>query len=635
MCGIFGVIANYDEKYIKSIDQISHRGPDSFGYYRQENLFLGHTRLSIQDLSENGNQPMYSADGRYVIIFNGEIYNHNDLRKELLSDVTFKSTGDTETVLYGFIKYGHKILNKLNGIFAFAVYDKINDTIFIARDQFGVKPLYYYKEDNKFIFGSELKTFLNIGIKKDLLHTALLNYVRFLWSPGEDTPFKYVKKLLPGFYITFKINDFNNATPSKYYNYAAQDIEYNLSENQLIDELEKLLLKAVDRQMISDVPVGFFLSGGLDSSLLVAMARKLYPNRNIQCFTIDVGNNNARQEGFADDLFYAKKVAEKLNVDLNIVKTDLEVVKLFDKMVWHLDEPQADAAPLNVFKIASLAREKNIKVLIGGAAGDDLFSGYRRHQVLRFEKAIENTPIFLRRFIRKLTQLLPSNVPFFRRMQKFTYNLNKSTLERQLGFFEWLPFDESFSLFTSNSKKKMQDFQPFQYFIKLQEDLPVQISNLDRMLYWELKTFLVDHNLNYTDKMSMAVGVEARVPYLDYDVVSFTRKIPPALKMHNNEVKYILKKVAERYLPHDVIYRSKTGFGAPVRQWITKDLSQLIEQRLSKEQLKKRDIFDADKVWKLIEANKLGNIDASYSIWALLAIESWLIQFVDIETLKK
>jgi asparagine synthase (glutamine-hydrolysing) len=155
------------------------------------------------------------------------------------------------------------------------------------------------------------------------------------------------------------------------------------------------------------------------------------------------------------------------------------------------------------------------------------------------------------------------------------------------------------------------------------------------MLYWELKTFLVDHNLNYTDKMSMAVGVEARVPYLDYDVVSFTRKIPSALKMHNNEVKYILKKVAERYLPHDVIYRSKTGFGAPVRQWITKDLSQLIEQRLSKEQLKKRDIFDADKVWKLIEANKLGNIDASYSIWALLAIESWLIQFVDIETLKK
>jgi asparagine synthase (glutamine-hydrolysing) len=629
MCGIIGIIARYDAKFKKSIDLIAHRGPDSTGYYIQENLLLGHTRLSIQDLSEKGNQPMYSADGRYVIIFNGEIYNHNQIRQELLPDIPFKSSGDTETVLYGFIKYGHEILNKLNGIFAFAVYDKQTDVIFIARDQFGIKPLYFYRDDQKFLFGSELKSFLPVGIQKELLPAALLNYIRFLWSPGEETPFKLVKKLLPGSYMTFKLDHFILANPIQYYHFKKDNLADDYSEEQYIDQLEALLLKALERQMLSDVPIGFFLSGGLDSSLLVAMARKLYPAREIQCFTIDVGAAKSKKEGFTDDLFYAKKVAEELKVELNIVKAEIDVVKLFDKMVWHLDEPQADAAPLNVLKIASLARDKNIKVLIGGAAGDDLFSGYRRHSALRFEKLIVRIPLLVRSLIKKWTQLLPSRIPLFRRIKKFTLNLDKSPLDRQLGYFEWLSNDLAMSLFAPKFKKNLTDLEPFKYFLKVQKDLPEQISDLDRMLYWELKTFLVDHNLNYTDKMTMAFGVEARVPYLDLDVVDFSRKIPTYLKIKNNEVKYILKKVAERYLPHDLIYRPKTGFGAPVREWITRDLESIIEERLSKERLEKRGIFDADKVWQLIEDNKSGKIDASYSIWALLAIESWCMQFID------
>jgi asparagine synthase (glutamine-hydrolysing) len=629
MCGIIGIIAQNAEKYKNAVDKISHRGPDSSGYYTQENLLLGHSRLSIQDLSENGNQPMYSADGRYIIIFNGEIYNHKEIRKELLSEISFKSTGDTETILYGFIKYGHEILNKLNGIFAFAVYDRKNDVIFIARDQFGIKPLYYYKDDHKFLFGSEIKSFLTIGIQKELLPSSLLDYVSFLWSPGESTPYKKVKKLLPGFYISFKLSDYKLANPIRYFNIAQikQDLKY--TEQQYIDKLEQLLLKAVDRQLLSDVPVGFFLSGGLDSSLLVAMARKLYPDRPIQCFTIDVGYEEAKKEGFAVDLFYAKKVAKELKLELNIVKADIDITQFFDKMIWHLDEPQADAAPLNVLKIAKLAREKNIKVLIGGTGGDDLFSGYRRHQALHYERGVERIPLFLRQFVKKIAQFLPSTFPAFRRFKKLTYNFEKSSIERQLGFFEWLPNNLAKSLFTPELKLKLNDIEPFEYFLKIQKDLPNATSNLDRMLFWELKTFLVDHNLNYTDKMAMAVGVEARVPFLDLDLVQFSRNIPDSLKMRNNEVKYILKKVAERYLPNEIIYRPKTGFGAPVRKWITSDLQPMIDERLSIDRIKARGIFNPDAVWDLINQNKSGKIDASYSIWALLAIESWCMQFVD------
>jgi asparagine synthase (glutamine-hydrolysing) len=631
MCGIIGAIGNSDSfKNSSALKLISHRGPDSFGSYFQNNVFLGHTRLSIQDLSENGNQPMYSADERYVIIFNGEIYNHQEIRAELLDEFEFKSSGDTETVLYGYIKYGIHILEKLNGIFAFAIYDtKLNDII-IVRDQFGVKPLYYYLDKEVFLFGSEIKSFLPYKINKEISAQSLYNYLTFLWSPGSATPFKGVKKMLPGSFLKFNVSVMNDMNPIHYFELPKSPlIIEDHSEEFYINKLEQYLLNAVKRQMLSDVPIGFFLSGGLDSSLLVAMARKLNPNLEMKCFTIDVDQNSGEMEGFTDDLSYAKKVANYLKVELKVVKADIDIVNMFDKMIWHLDEPQADAAPLNVLKIASLARDNNIKVLIGGAAGDDLFSGYRRHQALNYEKFFQVIPLFVRRLIRYFANKLTSNVPLFRRIRKLTSNIDLTSLRRQLGYFAWLPEKTVNSLFSEEWKKKVKDYDPFNYFISLQKDLPNEINDLDRMLYWELKTFLVDHNLNYTDKLGMAVGVEARVPYLDLDLVAFSRTIPASLKMKGKETKYILKKVAERYLPNEVIYRPKTGFGAPVRKWITNDLQEIINERLSPEKLRERGIFDAEKVWQLINDNKNGKIDASYSIWTLLAIESWFVQFVD------
>ena len=631
MCGIIGAIGNVTGNSKNAMNLIMHRGPDSSGHFLQSNLFLGHTRLAIQDLSENANQPMISTNGRYVIIFNGEIYNHKEIRSTLTSEFEFRSSGDTETVLNGYIKYGIKLLNQLNGIYAFAIYDKEKDEIFIARDQFGVKPLYWYSDDNIFLFGSELKAFLPYDIKREVSAEALVNYIQFLWSPGDKTPFQNVHKVLPGHYLQFKLTDFRNCKPVKFYHWETSVKQNQLSENQIIDQLEQLLLKAVDRQLLSDVPVGFFLSGGLDSSLLVAMARKLYPNRKLMCFTIDVGDCSKGIDDFANDLAYAKQVASVLDVELKVVKADIDIVKMFDQMVWHLDEPQADAAPLNVFKIASLARENNIKVLIGGAAGDDLFSGYRRHQALVYEKYFQSIPLILRKWIHFFITKIQSRTPFFRRVKKIFENIDRSPIERQAGYFSWLPTKSVKALFTNEWKRKLRNNDPYTYFYSLTEDLPSDINDLERMLYWELKTFLVDHNLNYTDKMAMATGVEARVPFLDLELVEFAKTIPANLKMNSKETKYILKKVAERYLPLEVIYRPKTGFGAPVRKWVTQDLNAMIEERLSPGKLKQRGIFDADEVWKLIESNKTGKIDASYSIWSLLAIESWLRQFVDFD----
>jgi asparagine synthase (glutamine-hydrolysing) len=629
MCGIIGGVTIKGFNQTKILDTIGHRGPDSRGIFMKEDLFLGHVRLSIQDLSDRGSQPMLSTDGNYVIIFNGEIYNHLEIREKYLSNFDFNSTGDTETVLQAYIKLGESCLELFNGIFAFAIYNILTSDIIIARDHFGVKPLYFYNKEELFLFGSELKSFLPFNIDLSLCPEAFLNYISLLWSPGDKTSFKNVKKLLPGTYLKFNINEHVNINPVFFYKVKYPNQKSKKSEEQLINELELHLLKAVERQMLSDVPIGFFLSGGLDSSLLVAMARKLYPDIEIKCFTIDVGDKNASTEGFADDLFYAKKVATYLNVDLNIVLADFNIVNMFDNMIWHLDEPQADAAPLNVLKIASLAREQNIKVLIGGAAGDDLFSGYRRHQALNIEKYLTILPQYFISAVQKTIKYLPSNIPGIRRIKKLINNLHKSPIIRQLGYFSWLSESTTKSLFSDKWKKILYNYDPFEYFHKIGEDLCEYTNDLDRMLFWELKTFLVDHNLNYTDKLAMSVAVEARVPFLDLDLVEFSLSIPTSLKMKGKETKYILKKVAERYLPHDVIYRPKTGFGAPVRKWITSDLQPMINERLSPDNIRKRGIFDPQKVWDLINENKCNKIDASYSIWALLAIESWCMQFVD------
>ncbi len=629
MCGIFGAICQDSINPETVLNSITHRGPDSQGYYIYENLFLGHTRLSIQDLSDKASQPMVSKNGNFVIIFNGEIYNHTELRTQFLNDFSFRTTGDTETLLEAFVKYGESIFKYLNGIFAFAILDIQKKEIVIARDHFGVKPLYIYNDGRQFLFGSEIKSFIGFDIDKSINYKAMINYLTFLWSPGELTAFQNIKKVLPGKFVRINMENLLCISEHEYHNFAPRGEYLKLSEDQIIDKLDGLLTRAVERQLLSDVPVGFFLSGGLDSTLLVAIAKKLRPKERFNCFTINTNAWPSSADGFSDDLYYAKKAATILDVNLLIVNAGVDIVNDFDSMIWHLDEPQADPAPLNVLNIAKSARENNIKVLIGGTAGDDIFSGYRRHQALKYEKFIERIPFWIRRIIKYIVSFLPIKYPFFRRIKKLVANIEGNQIDRLIGYFDWIEINSVKKLFNNIIEPTINHYNPHDYFEELLSKTFREDDLLTKMLFLEKKTFLVDHNLNYTDKMTMAVGVEARVPYLDLDLVEFASQIPSSFKLKGNVTKYILKKLAERYLPKEIIYRPKAGFGAPVRKWITDDMEQFVKQRLSKERIEKMGIFNYAEVEKLVENNKAGKIDVSYTIWALLSIDSWMNQFVN------
>lgn len=625
MCGITGLISPKASSYIQQMtDAIAHRGPDDEGIYIDGDIALGHRRLSILDLSAHGHQPMLSEDGRYILVFNGEIYNHWEIREKIKDKYQFKSTSDTETILYGFAEFGIELFNMLNGIFAFSIYDKQNKEITIVRDQFGVKPLYYYQEGNDFLFSSEIKSLIIFpDFDKTLDNNTIANYLYFLWSPGENTPFNYCKKLLPGHYLTVNTDDVKSYSVHKYYEIPFTGSYSNRSEEELIDDLDRILTKAVERQLLSDVPVGFFLSGGLDSSIIVAIAKKLLPDKKLKCYTIET-TLDTKREGFSQDLPYAKKVASYLDVDLEIVKAEIDIVQDFDKMIYHLDEPQADAAPLNVSNICKKAREQGYIVLVGGTAGDDLFSGYRRHQSLYYYSKLKAFPSTIKRNIFRISNLFPEG-RVNRRIKKFfsIYNTKDNSLQ-SASIYGWLDEDLVRKLFLN----ELSSFTPKEFLLVSLKNIPGETSPLNQMLFWDLKFFLTDHNLNYTDKMSMMHGVEVRVPFLDKELVEFSTSIPPQLKMKGTTTKYILKKVAERYLPHEVIYRSKTGFGAPVRDWIINSLNEKIDSKLNIEQLNLMGLFNPKEVNKLIQDNKEGEIDASYSIWALLAIVSWLSQFV-------
>ncbi len=630
MCGIFGIIdkrREIDPAVIqRSCDAIAHRGPDDSGIFTDGALGLGHRRLSILDLSAAGHQPMMSQNGRYVMVFNGEIYNHRELRETYLSDITFRSTSDTETLLEGYVRHGVSFLQRLNGIFSLAIYDRSEQQLLVVRDPLGVKPLYYYQDENYFIFGSEIKSFLPVpGIDRTVSREALFDYILYLWSPGEGTPLVKVKKLLPGHLINIRTAHAGAAEIRQYYHLPLPSVTAVRSEKEAIDILEQKLLKAVERQMLSDVPLGFFLSGGLDSSLLVAMAKRLHPDTEIQTFTIRTALNDA-SEGFVDDLHYAKKVAEYLGVALNIVESDVHIMEQFDGMVWHLDEPQSDPSPINVINICTLARTMGYKVLVSGTGGDDLFSGYRRHTALTYESMMQAIPRPVSRWMRSAILAVPSFRPAIRRLKKMAEGLGKDAEDRIIGYFHWLPKEEVRALFRGRS---MDGYDSESVMRQWFRETPEQQRLLNRELYLEQKSFLVDHNLNYTDKMSMAVGVEVRVPYLDLELIEFAASLPASVKLKDGETKYLLKKVAERYLPAEIIYRSKTGFGAPVRKWITEDLDSRLSSMFGESgNPLMNELFDPAAVHRLRNNNAAKEIDAAYSLWALLSIESWLRQFV-------
>ncbi|AMV31843.1 Asparagine synthetase 1 [Pirellula sp. SH-Sr6A] len=633
MCGIFVALANRATPHLTPFFHLQdHRGPDENAILFESPLALGHQRLAIQDLSPNGSQPMRTPDGRFTIVFNGEIYNHLDIRRQLLSHVSFRGHSDTETLLHTFATLGLDALPKLNGIFTFAVFDKRSQKLTIARDPLGVKPAYFYSSNDEFFLASELKSLAFLpGIDKSLNHQAISNYLTFLWSPGEQTPFAKIKKLEAGHFLEIDLTSFSGSVrPQQYYElpFSGERTSFR-STDDCVDQLDSLLQQTVKRQLLADVPVGFFLSGGLDSSLLAAIARKQI-GESFRCYTIgnpnEGGPHGKTSDGFVDDFTYAQKVAQSLDLDLQVVDGNHEVLDHFDEMIWHLDEPQADVAPLHVRNICRHARSLGDIVLIGGTAADDLFSGYRRHQAESLERFLSWIPTPIQSALRSLGGYLPNTNPTARRAKKLLLQLGKQSLERAAGFYTWLDKSRVAKLFDRSIQCELKDYDPSNCLIQSLAKIPDESSLLNQMLFWDLKYFLADHNLNYTDKMSMAEGVEVRVPYLDLDLVKFACELPINLKMRGKTTKYILRKVAERYLPHDVIYRPKTGFGGPVRKWLVDGKLDVRFRNLQQHGFEK--VFDTNAVNDLVQATKRGETDGSYSLLAVLAVDSWMNQFM-------
>jgi len=625
MCGIVGLSCFGAEQIIEPMtNRIVHRGPDNQSTWSTKGVGLGHSRLSIIDTSSTSNQPFWDTSNRFCIVFNGEIYNFKELRSRLESKgIEFITNGDTEVLLYSLITFGESILCEIEGIFAFCLYDSKKNSFLLGRDKFGVKPLYYYhdKDEGCFLFASEFKAFLEVpSFRKDICYDSLFRTMVFLYSPGNDTLFKYVKKLPAASLLRYEIG--KNFIISQYWEWPKYDP--NAEIQNVSTKVEQLIDDAVKRQLISDVPIAAFLSGGIDSSLICSSVSKFKDKDARIAFSIN--SKTSKEDGFDDDLPYAKLVANSLNFDLNVVETPpSDLSKLLYNFVYQLDEINADPAALNVLHICELAREKGIKVLLSGTGGDDLFSGYRRHQALLFEKYWANLPKSVIFLIQKFAHILPANNKLFRRLKKLLQFIEQDTNDRLVAQHYWSHPDIVKDLFANEtviSKK------PMQFIYDKLEHLETD-NLLEKSLLLEREYFLRDHNLQYTDKMSMATGVEVRVPFLDTSLVEFVQSIPSAIKMKHSTAKFVLKKIMEKRFSNKLAHRSKTGFGVPLRYWIKNDLSSYVADLLSEKKIKARGIFAPEAIQKIVLDNNSGKKDFSYLIFALLCVEIWFQIFVD------
>jgi asparagine synthase (glutamine-hydrolysing) len=629
MCGIAGFYGSFEPSLLNDMNLAqAHRGPDDIGvwHYKACGVGLAHRRLSIRDLSSAGHQPLFNKNNDVSIIYNGEVYNTKEFYDELVTDgYHFKGSSDTEVILNLYLKYGFKILNKLNGIFAFAIWDNRKKQLFLARDNMGVKPLYYSETSKGFIFASEIKSILKeSSVSRKINPVALASHITYLWSPTPSTMLKSVKKLEPGYAMTIR----EGRVDKKWRFYTPTFLREitDISVNSAKIAVRNSVKTAVERQMVSDVPVGTFLSGGLDSSAITAFAKDVVGNERLKCFTISIDDKTSKKEGIVTDLPYAKRVAKHFGVDLLTVHVGPEMADELTTMIYHLDEPQADPAALNTLFISRLACQHKIKVLLSGAGGDDIFSGYRRHWALMMEKYWSYFPNNIRRVISATAKRLPDRPTSIRRIAKAFQYADLDGDSRIASYFNWLSPDTVSNLLSDELRAELPLINPLEQSLA---NIPQDIPALNRMLYLEQKHYLADHNLNYTDKMSMAEGIEVRVPLLDPDLVELAARLPTQYKQNGREGKWIFKKAMEGILPNDIIYRPKTGFGAPIRNWIHGPLKTLVWDILSETSINKRKWFDAKAVTQLLKEDMAGKTDASYSIFALLCIELWARIFLD------
>ena len=625
MCGIAGFTRFHDSTgdrttLIKMGDKIAHRGPDAHGEYLDDYVGLCHRRLSIIDLRSAGTQPMYSDGGDLVMVFNGEIYNFLELREELEKQgYIFKTKTDTEVILALYQREGAECVNKLFGMFAIALWDKRTKELFLARDRLGKKPLYYYYDDKKFVFASEIKSILEIdSIPRKIREDAIHDFFMYQYVPECKSIFNNIYKVEPGFTITINKSGIRK---TQYWNVKFTNKNYS-KEEDIRDELLEIINLCTRQRMVSDVPLGAFLSGGVDSSGIVALMAK---NSSEPVNTCSIGFNSEK----FDEVKYAQQVANQYSTrhyELTVKQNILEGV---ENIVAFFDEPFADQSLIPTYFVSQLAKQK-VTVALAGDGGDENFAGYSKYAVDQSENSIrQKVPSFLRKSILPhfINSFEKSHLPFLNKAGTLFKALESSPAK---GFFMTNAFMTDLtwnSLASDQLKRNLSGYHPSELTVKEYGDADAE-DHLSRVLYTDIKTFLVGDILVKVDRMSMANSLEVRAPLLDHRVVEYAASIPSNLKLYKGDKKHILKKTFEPLLPHDILYRKKMGFSVPLSHWLKNELKDFCESRILNTQSGLSGYFNRAVINNIWLEHQSGKRDHANTLWSLLMFELWWQQYI-------
>lgn len=627
MCGIAGILSSANRALIKPMTEaLHHRGPDGEGFFDDGRIAMGHRRLSIIDI-EGGQQPISDPSGNIHLICNGEIYNSPALRAAFVAEgYPFRTKSDVEVILPLYLKHGTDCVRHLRGMFAFALWDGRCSRLMLARDHMGQKPLFYCQRGADFLFASEVKAILASGLVKPAIDLeALWHYTSLRYIPDDRSLFKNVHKLEAATTLVLEKGTF---TLSRYWN---PDFRQKLTatEDEIVDQLESLLLDTVAMHTLSDVRVGAFLSGGIDSSLVAAMMAT-QAGQPIPSFSIGV-----KEQDF-NEIPYARMVADKFGMEAHTKIVSADLIHLMPKMVHHLDEP-SDPFGVGLYLVSQLASE-HVKVVLSGDGGDENFAGYDRFVGQRLVEYYCILPVWARKhLIQKLISMIPESFGYKSLAQKARWMNDMSFFQRGARYAHSMSFlrftdDAKLELFTRSARDQISDRDSTGKILHHFEADNVT-DLIDRMLYTDLMTRMPDHLLMLGDRMSMAHSLEARPVLVDYKIVEFAASIPGNLKLKKNNLKYILKKVSERYLPKRLISRRKQGFSFPIGQWMRGDLAPVVRQMMTESRFVEHGVFEQHVLQSIVEEHISGKLDHSYRLWMLINLEVWYRMFIEGDSL--
>ncbi|MDW5522753.1 asparagine synthase (glutamine-hydrolyzing) [Carnobacterium maltaromaticum] len=615
MCGFVGCIHGSDlndhdldyEKKIKEMNKlIVHRGPDDEGFFFDDHISFGFRRLSIIDV-EKGHQPLSYENERYWIVFNGEVYNYIELRDELIADgLTFETDSDTEVIIATYAKYKEKTAERLRGMFGFVIWDKVEKSVYGARDHFGIKPFHYAEEDGNIYFASEKKSIYEILKKKEINPVALQNYLTFQFVPDPETLTENIHRLPPGHYFTKPLNGEMEIT--RYWEATFAPIQK--SEDEFAKAIKDVLYDSVEKHMRSDVTVGSFLSGGVDSSIIVAIAREFNPKIK----TISVG---FEREGYSE-IDVAKETADRLNVEnISEIITAQQFMDEFPRFVWHMDDPLADPAAVPQFFLAEIAR-KHVKVALSGEGADEVFGGYTIYNEPNSLKRIDSLPSGLKKGLNQLAKIMPEGM----RGKSFIQRGTTPMEQRYVG---------NAKIFEEAEKKKLMvnylAGHPYQNVTKPFYDRSKGYDPIDRMQYIDIHTWLNGDLLLNADRTTMAASLELRTPFLDKEVFKVARELPSDIRIANGTTKYILRKAAESFVPDNVLYRKKLGFPVPIRHWLKDEMNSWVKGIIADSQTDH--LINKIYVLGLLEDHCAGKLDNSRKIWTVITFMVWHKLYVE------